>query len=69
MQKILKNEKGAISLFILLTALFFLIVVTSVGINLKNKEVQIDKQYEKIKTSYEKEVGNEETIYNEEINN
>lgn len=69
MQKILKNEKGAISLFILLTALFFLIVVTSVGINLKNKETQIDKQYEKIKTSYEKEVGNEETIYNEEINN
>ena len=37
MQKILKNKKGAISLFILLTALFFLIVVTSVGINLNNK--------------------------------
>lgn len=66
MQKILKNEKGAISLFILLTALFFLIVVTSVGINLKNKETQIDKQYEKIKTSYEKDA---EQVYNEAVSN
>jgi len=64
MQKILKNEKGAISLFILLTVLFFLIVVTSVGINLKNKETQIDKQYEKIKTSYENDA---EQVYEEAI--
>ena len=64
MQKILKNEKGAISLFILLTVLFFLIVVTSVGIFLMNKETQIDKQYEKIKTKYEK---NAEQVYEEAI--
>ena len=62
MQKILKNEKGAISLFILLTALFFLVVVTSVGVSFKNKEAQIDSQFEKIKLSYEKDVGQE---YNE----
>ena len=61
MQKILKNEKGSISLFVLLTALFFLVVVTGVGVSFKNKEVQIDSQFEKIKASYEK---NPEQVYN-----
>lgn len=67
MQKILKNEKGSVALFILLTALFFLVVVTSVGVSFKNKEAQIDKQYEKIKISYEKDVNQvyDETIYYE----
>jgi len=66
MQKILKNKKGSISLFVLLSSLFFLVVVTSVGISFKNKEASIDSQFEKIKSSYEKDVGNEEQIYNEE---
>ena len=66
MQKILKNEKGSISLFVLLSALFFLVVVTSVGVSLKNKEASIDAQFEKTKLSYEKDVGNEEQVYNEE---
>ncbi len=67
MQKILKNEKGSISLFILLAALFFLVVVTGVGVSLKNKESEIDFHFEKTKASYEKDVGNEEQIYNERI--
>ncbi len=66
MQKILKNEKGSISLFVLLSALFFLVVVTSVGVSFKNKERSIDSQLEKIKLSYEKDVGNESQIYAEE---
>ena len=41
-----------------------MIVVTSVGINLKNKETQTDKQYEKIKTSYENDA---EQVYEEAI--
>ena len=68
MQKILKNEKGSISLFILLAALFFLVVVTGVGVSLKNKEAEIDAQFEKIKQNYEKDVGNEEQIYNKKVN-
>ena len=44
MQKILKNEKGSISLFVLLSALFFLVVVTSVGVSFKNKERSIDSE-------------------------
>lgn len=64
MQKILKNEKGSISLFILLAALFFLVVVTGVGVSLKNKEAEIDAHFEKTKASYEKDV---EQVYNEVI--
>ena len=62
MQKILKNEIGSISLFILLAALFFLVVVTGVGVSLKNKEAEIDAHFEKTKASYEKDAGQE---YNE----
>lgn len=64
MQKIFKNEKGSISLFVLLSALFFLVVVTSVGVSFKNKERSIDSQFEKIKSGYEKDVGNESAVYN-----
>ena len=64
MQKILKNEKGSISLFILLAALFFLVVVTGVGVSLKNKEAEIDAHFEKTKASYEKDP---EQVYNEVI--
>ena len=66
MQKILKygNQNGSISLFVLVTALFFLVVITSVGISLKNKENSIDAQFTRIKSSYEKDVGNEGNIYN-----
>ena len=67
MQKIFKNEKGSISLFVLLSALFFLVVVTSVGVSFKNKERSIDSQFEKIKSGYEKDLGNESVVYNESV--
>ena len=64
MQKIFKkNQKGSVSLFILLSTLFFLVIVTGVAVNAKNKEINIDSQYERIKTTYEKDVENEEAVY------
>lgn len=64
----MKNERGSISLFVLLSALFFLVVVTSVGVSFKNKETRIDTEFAKIKASYEKDIGNEEQIYLEKTN-
>lgn len=64
MQKILKNERGSVALFVLLSALFFLVVVTGVAVSFKNKEAQIDSQFEKIKLSYEKDANQ---VYNEAI--
>lgn len=65
MQKILRNRKGSISLFVLLSALFFLVIVTAVAVSLKNKEASVDSQIQKVKASYEKDVGNEEAVYNQ----
>ena len=64
MQKILKNERGSVALFVLLSALFFLVVVTGVAVSFKNKEAQIDSQFEKIKLSYEKDANQ---VYNEAV--
>ena len=64
MQKILKNNKGSITLFVTLSVLFFLVVVTSVAVSLKNKETAVDAYYERIKSIYEKDVGYEDSIIN-----
>ena len=60
----LKKQKGSIALFVLLSILFFLVIVTGVGISFRNKESNIDSQFAKIKNSYEKDVENEELVYN-----
>ena len=65
----LKKQEGSISLFVLLSCLFFLVTVTSVAINVKNKEAAIDSEISKIKANYEKYVGNENQIYEENITN
>ena len=62
-----KKENGAISLFILISLLFFLVIVVSVGISLKNKSVSMDRKLNTIKQSYETDIGNEDELYKEKI--
>lgn len=62
------SENGSIALFVLLSLLFFLVVVTSVGISMKNKQEAVEKEEQVIKNNYEKDVGNEENVYNEKMN-
>ena len=60
-KKINKNyQRGSISLFVLLSMIFFIVIVTSVAASVKNKEAKVNAEYKKIKVSYEKNVGNEE---------
>ncbi len=63
----IKQQSGSVSLFILLSCLFFLIIITSVNISFKNKEENFNAQYEKIKANYEKYVENEAQVYEESI--
>ena len=64
-KKILKNEKGSITVFVLLAILFFLIVVFSVFMSSSNKNrIQIS-ELDKIKQEYEKDLNNIDEIYNE----
>ena len=66
-QKKLNKQNGSISLFVLLSLLFFLIIVVSVGVSLRNKESTVNKQYQVVKNNYEKDVGNEDAIYEQKL--
>ena len=58
----LKDNKGAITLYILVSLLFFLIATVSVQANLKTKEASVESEYQKIKASYQKDAN--EIYYN-----
>ena len=64
-QKKFKNQNGSIALFTLVSLVFLLAVVMGVAISLKNKETNIERQYINVKNGYEKNVGQESTIYAE----
>ena len=63
----LKNEKGSITLFILLSILFFLIVIFSVFMVSSNKKQAQTSEVDKIKQEYEKSINNIDQIYNETL--
>lgn len=61
------DEKGSITIFVLASCLFFLVSIVGVSVYIKNKQIAVDEKYQQIKSTYEKELGNEENIYNEII--
>ena len=63
----LKNEKGSITLFVLLAILFFLIVIFSVFMVSSNKKQAQTSEIDKIKQEYEKAVDNIDQIYDETL--
>lgn len=63
----LRNKRGAISLFVLLSALFFLVIVTGVATSTKNKETKTNAGIARVKAIYEKDIGNEQQIYNKKV--
>lgn len=65
-KKIMKSEKGSITLFVLCAMLFFLIVVVTSYIYTKNKSMAQDKQYLEIKNQYEN-TKTLEAEYQEEV--
>ena len=67
--KILKTEKGSITLFVLISILFFLITAIGIYININNKNISQSSEISKIKSEYKvnKEQMNE--IYEETIAN
>lgn len=64
---VLRNQRGSISLFVLLSILFFLVIVTGVATSTKNKETKTNAQIARVKAIYEKDVGNEQQIYNKKV--
>ena len=58
-----RNEKGAITLFVLLACLFFVFILTGVYLlNLNRLQVQ-EQDVKQIQENYEKEINDVEEIY------
>ena len=65
--KFLRKNKGSVALFVMLSFLFFGVIVVSMTVYLSNKKSAIENEYEQIKNNYEQDVGNEGEIYNNVI--
>ena len=61
--KNLKSEKGAITLFVLLACLFFVISLLGVYNYVQNRNQSSNSDYVRVKENYEKDIGNENQIY------
>lgn len=61
------KETGAITLFVLLAMLFFLIIVLSVFMNSSNKIISQTSEMDKIKEEYGQSINNIDQIYNETL--
>lgn len=59
-----KNEKGAITLLVVSTGLFFIIAIVCVQAYLQGKLSAVNKNYEQIKLNYESDLNNVDNIYN-----
>ena len=68
-RKFFNKEKGAITLFVLLAMLFFLIVIFSVFIASSNRQQSQTSEIDKIQEEYEQSVDNIDQIYTETIIN
>ena len=60
-----KNQKGSITLFVLVSCLFFIASVACINMYIQSKQNAIDREYRQIKASYEKDINNMEEIYTE----
>lgn len=65
--KKINSEKGSITLYVLISMLFFVIVLMGLFVNSNYKMQQQERSIEKIQKGYEK--TNIDDLYNESINN
>ena len=62
----LKSEKGSVTLFVLVSCLFFLTSVACINMYISSKQSAVTKEYQQIKKNYEQDLSpeNVEKIYN-----
>lgn len=59
----MKNEKGSITLYVLISILFFAVILTATYIAATNNVQNQDDQVAIIKENYEKNIGSEKIVY------
>ena len=60
----LKSEKGAITLIVLVSFMFFIASVVCAQMYTGSKRASVDKEYKQVKANYEKDIENMDEIYN-----
>ena len=55
----LRSSKGAVTLYILVALIIFIIILINTQVHLKNKESSVEAEYQKIKSSYQTLDANE----------
>lgn len=68
MKKDLRSERGSITIFVLASCLFFLVSVIGVFEYTKNKQISVEDDYRQIKLNYERDINNQQEIYDSKIN-
>ena len=68
-RKKLVNQKGSITLFVLLAMIFFIVIILNMTMNVANKKQSQISEYDKIKQEYEKNINNIDQVYNEVLQN
>ena len=63
------NQKGSITLFVLLAMIFFIVIILNMTMNVANKKQSQISEYDKIKQEYEKNINNIDQVYNEVLQN
>ena len=61
----LKSEKGAITLIVLVSCMFFIASVVCIQMYTQSKQTSVNREYKQIKSNYEKDIDNMDNIYNE----
>lgn len=61
----LKNQKGSVTVFVLVSCLLFIGCVVCVQIYMQSKQVAIDREYRQIRTNYETDTNSLNDIYDE----
>ena len=64
----IKNENGAITLFVLVSLLLFIITITSVYAFVQGKKGAISNEFKQIKSNYEMNDTELNKIYNANVN-
>lgn len=66
----IKSQKGSITLYVLISMMFFLFIILGIYINTSNKIQKQEKEIEKVQKEYEKEDINDiyEEIYDDYVN-
>lgn len=59
----IKEQRGSVTLFVVISCLFFIATVVCIQMNMNSKQISADREYRQIKSNYEKDINNADEIY------